>query len=160
MEYPTPIAEWRQTGRICLWRFKPMKRMYSGWHFSADEAGCDSLLELISLLSESTDSAHRTLDVTDPAEVGADRVVGRHGLKFVTPAKLRIAYYPQGLTGQSALAEMDDRLAIALDHDGLNKMRGALEDVRRGIADFSVEFDSHARDPMMRMSFWWWPNPN
>ena len=42
-----PQYRWKQRGIISLWRYTENSRNYSGWHLTADAAGCASLLELL-----------------------------------------------------------------------------------------------------------------
>lgn len=46
------LAEWHQRDRISLWRYVEANRSYAGWHLSADDEGCRSLLELLDLFAQ------------------------------------------------------------------------------------------------------------
>ncbi|MES2835780.1 MAG: hypothetical protein V4707_13840 [Pseudomonadota bacterium] len=124
--------------------------MYSGWHFSADAEGCDSLLELLDGLATAGTANHRTLAVVHPGSVGVDRIFGDHALKVHHPAKLRLAF--DSATPEADLVETSDRVTLTMGADGLKAFREAISDLRAGEADFGI---SLADDDSL--SFWWWP---
>lgn len=157
MEANSPVAGWKQQGRISFWRYKPMPRMYSGWHFAASPEGCESLRELISLLLASEDATHRSLTLTDPRSVGADRIFGEHELKVRYPQKLRMRFDPAALHDESAFHENDDRLDLFLGETWLRSWQSVLPELANGQADVSLWFDARTKDEMKRISFWWWP---
>lgn len=151
------IAKWRQRGRSCLWRYEPARRNLEGWHFTADREGCDSLCELISILLTTNHPCHRTLDLSDPAEVGTDRVAGRLGQKAIAAARLRLAFEPNGSPGHAEFEECDDRVIMTLGSGSLASLRPAIEDVRRGTGDFSISLGDHGNCEGETLWFWWWP---
>ena len=151
------IADWTQRGHIGFWRYKPMPRMYSGWHFAGDPEGCLSLSELMSILLDSDYPAHRTLMLTDPRSVGADRIFGEHELRVVSQRKLRFRFDPEAQHEESGFKESADCLELALGQTWLRDWQAVLPEIARGEADFSLWFDARSRDKMKRVSFWWWP---
>ena len=148
-------SQWRQDGIACLWRYKPMPRMYSGWHFSADIAGCQSLLELLGALASEAEPAHRTLNLSDPEAAGADRIFGSHELQVRPATKLRIGFDPT--TFASSIHDEEGRVDLALGPSGLKVLSRAITDLKRGDGDFSEAFGDYKSDPMCRTSFWRWP---
>lgn len=157
MQTNTSIADWKQRGHISLWRYKPMPRLYSGWHFAADPEGCESLRELFLLFLESAYPVHRSLRLTDPRSVRADRIFSEHELQVCFPHKLRIRFDPEAPDDESTFHENDERLDVFLGREWLREWQSALPEVARGNADFSLWFEVPSKDPMKRISFWWWP---
>jgi hypothetical protein len=157
METKPTTADWTQRGHIGFWRYKPMPRMYSGWHFAGDVEGCHSLRELITLLLATDYAAHRTLTLTDPRSVGADQIFAEHELKVLYPKKLRLSFDPEAPDDGSGFEESADRLELALGRTWLLDWQSVLPEVARGDADFSLWFDARKKDEMKRVSFWWWP---
>ncbi len=124
--------------------------MYDGWHFAADSEGFDSLIKLFEILSSATRPVHRTLSVTDPRTVGADRIFGEHTLRLTVPAKVRVAKH---LDGAGFIGLADDVLEMALSTEDLVSFSEAVRDVSAGQADFGVGF---GRSDTI-INFWWWP---
>lgn len=124
--------------------------MYAGWHFSADKAGCASLLRLLDILSSAKRSVHRTLTVTDPRTVGADRIFGDHDLQLDVPAKLRLS---NDLDSKGAISFSDDIFALSLGTDEIASLSEAVKDVSVDHADFDLGFGESGTI----IKFWWWP---
>lgn len=124
--------------------------MYDGWHFAADRKGCDSLIKLLDILSGETEPAHRTIYVTNPQGVGADRIFGHHDLKLDVPPKVRIGNDVEG-TGGIGLSS--DGCAIALRPEDIASLSAAVRDVSANRADFGIGFGTS--ETIVR--FWWWP---
>jgi hypothetical protein len=125
--------------------------MYVGWHFSADKGGCASLLRLLNILSSATSPAHRTLTVSDPRTVGADRIFGEHDLLLDVPAKLRLG---NDLDHNGAIGLSADVFAMPLRSEDFVSLSRAVRDVSVDHADFGVGF---GRSDTI-LNFWWWPN--
>lgn len=145
------LSSWRQTGRVSIWRYLKAPRRYDGWHFSADRAGCQSLLDLLALLAETTEPAHRTLSLTDPASVGSDQIFWAHDEQVVPARKLRLQW-PRDEAG-SLLHPVDDVLTMSLTKESLADFADAVADVRNDKADFGVGFGN----PPQIINFWHWP---
>ncbi|MBY0520467.1 MAG: hypothetical protein K2P79_08590 [Sphingomonas sp.] len=124
--------------------------MYDGWHFTADEDGCSSLIRLLDALASATEPAHRTLSVTDPQEVGADHIFGDHDLRLDVPAKLRLG---NDLDRTGSIGLSADVFAMPLRPEDISNLSEAVKDVAANHADFGVGFGRS--DIIFR--FWWWP---
>ena len=154
----TTTATWKQEGRVALWRYEPMARMYAGWHFTADGAGCRSLQNLFSLFLSADAEAYRSVTLTDPKSVGADRIFGEHVFRVCFPSKLRLRFDPRASEDHSAFDHADDRLDLSLGRTWIEELGTALADVAHDHADFSLWFEAgKPKDPLKRISFWWWP---
>ncbi|MBT9444252.1 MAG: hypothetical protein IV086_00985 [Hyphomonadaceae bacterium] len=142
------IAHWRQQGRLFLWRYRNAPRMYAGWHFTADKAGCQSFLELIDLLLASDEPGLRTLTLDDPSPVNAHRLFRDHEPPSVEMAKkLRLRSAPD----QTALAETnfaETLFEMKFGRDRLEALAASTRDIGMGEWDFSEQYGD------ARMSFW------
>ncbi|MBB3981313.1 hypothetical protein GGR44_000960 [Sphingobium fontiphilum] len=145
------VGSWQQEGRISLWRYRKAPKMYHGWHFTADQEGCASLIELFNILSSSTNPAHRTISLTDPQEVGADRIFGSHGFRLDVPAKLRIA---NDLDESGSIGLAANVFVMPLRSEDIGQFADAVRDISGDHADFGVSFGSND----IIINFWWWPN--
>jgi hypothetical protein len=124
--------------------------MYDGWHVAADKEGCANLLGLLDILSVANGPARRTIAVTDPREVGADRIFGDHDLSLDVPAKLRLA---NDFDGSSAIGLAADAFVMPLQAEDITSLADAIRDLAADHADFGVGFGRS----MFIINFWWWP---
>ena len=87
-----PINDWRQTGVIHLWRYKPEKSGLKGWHLTGDERGLQSTAKLLELLGSATYPAKRTVNLTKPSErIAAGPFSPLHGRKVIAPISLQLS---------------------------------------------------------------------
>jgi hypothetical protein len=143
------LGSWKFEGRVSLWRYRHAPKMYDGWHFTADPAGCASLIRLVELLLAACGPAHRTLPVTNPQTVGADRIFGAHALTIEVPAKLRLG---NDLDASGSIGLANDAFVMPLGPQDLSNFSQAMRDISAGYADFGVGFGSSATI----INFWWW----
>lgn len=144
------VGSWQQKGRISLWRYRKAPKMYRGWHFTADQEGCASLIELFSILSKATSPAHRTISLTDPQAVEADRIFGNHDFRLDVPAKLRLA---NDLDESGSIGLAADAFIMPLRSEDLINFSDAVRDISVDDADFGMSFGN--KDTII--NFWWWP---
>lgn len=151
------LDDWRPSGRVCLWRYKPMPKMYSGWHFTADADGCRVLLDLLMRLHSRQGPGHRTMAVFDPVAIGVDRIFGDHELDVRKPEKFRLAFDPDHSDSTPHIRFDDGRFVLGLGPGSLPTMANALGDLARNDADFGMTLTGPASVGMDVMNFWWWP---
>jgi len=151
------FAHWRQEGRISLWRYRRMLRMYAGWHFAADPAGCTSLLALLSLLRAASQPAQRMVQLSDARAAGLDGIFGAHELQVHSLAKLRLRFDSTMPAHPGDLSTADDVAQLTLSAAGLETFAAAIDELRGGGGDFSLGFDGEKKEEMKRISFWAWP---
>ena len=144
------VRSWQQEGRISLWRYRKAPRMYQGWHFTADQEGCASLIELFNILSSATGHAHRTISLTDPQDVKADRIFGNHDFRLDFPAKLRLA---NDLDESGSIGLAANAFVMPLRSEDITNFSDAVRDISVDHADFGVSFGNN--DTIIK--FWWWP---
>lgn len=144
------VESWRQEGRVSVWRYRKARKMYDGWHFAADQKGCASLVRLLDLLSAVKSPAYRTVVITDPRGVGADRIFGDHNLQIDVPVKLRLS---NDLDGGSAIGLSADAFVMPLRPEDIASLSDAVRDLANDHADFGVAL---GRNETI-VKFWWWP---
>jgi len=148
----TPLHSWKLQGVVRLWRYTEFKHKFGGWHLTADNAGVDSLLELLSLLANAP-GEHRTVALSPP-----------------TPAVLRVPNYSQGRAEWSAPAKWQISASLAPDTwlfpatdpaeltfgaAYLAQLTAALQGIPRGDGDFCIGSAEQGNLPLW---FWWHPN--
>jgi hypothetical protein len=144
------VNSWRQAGHIYIWRYAKPGKSRQGWHFTADPAGSDSLIDLVERMKVAGMPAHRTLslgtvtpDIWNVPNFGppkADRF-----------AKLRISYVPEA--PDLRLVASEGRLELNLGAARAVYLTAAFAEVAVGLGDFGIATsnDKHAETWM----FWW-----
>ncbi|HWU54730.1 MAG TPA: hypothetical protein VN175_04450 [Rhizomicrobium sp.] len=158
MDYRDPIASWKQYGNVCFWRFEAQEYYkFAGWHFNGDEAGCDSLLALLSAAAEKGEVVRRTVMLASSRSAHQSRVVGLgRNLRVACPEKLRFVYSPEERQ-YCSLNEEAGVLTMTLGPESLREFSGSVSRVRAHDGDFAIGCDSnlHKRGALF---FWWWLN--
>ena len=146
-----PQDRWKQRGIISLWRYTENSRNHSGWHFSADAPGCESLLELLRALMASPESAYRTVQVSPPSPTALK--VPNFRSKWVAPTKWRIAFEPiKESTSLWNMETQEDSVNLTLGGAMIQELASGVMDIGRGEGDYSIG----GSDRQSRLWFWWW----
>ena len=142
---------WKQQGVVSLWRYTENVGNFPGWHLSADDAGVQSLLQLLGSL-QSDSSAYRTVSISPPSKRLLQVPNNQRGrAKWVAPSKLQIRVSP-GSDEWGFPPELDPAyLTVGSSH--LPSLIGALEGIPRGEGDFSIGSDHNSN---LRLWVWWW----
>jgi hypothetical protein len=135
---------------VSLWRYASASRSYQGWHLSADDAGCRSLLDLAAVLSTSPTGACRTISVTQPSQ-RLLAVVNCNSPAMDSIPKLRISH--SAMHEDWSLVAEREHVALTLGETWRLRLLDAVEAMSRGEGDFLFG----PRHPDQRIWFWWWP---
>jgi hypothetical protein len=147
-----PQYRWKQRGIISLWRYTENSRNYSGWHLSADAAGCASLLELLQTLHASPESTYRTVRITPPS-LTTLKVPNFRSAKWVAPTRWRIAFEPNAkATSLWSIETQEDSVRLTLGGAMIQELASGVMDISRGEGDYSIG----GSDEQPRLWFWWW----
>lgn len=146
------VSEWKQEGRIFVWRYAEPNRSWRGWHFTADQAGCRSIRNLLDRM-RGGESCYRTLGLSPVT--GAILSVPNYGRKTAGKfTKLRITFEPD--TADLQLRPVGEALEMTIGNARIRFLSSAFADVEHGIGDFGVSPSNNRKsDPWM---FWWMPN--
>jgi hypothetical protein len=133
------IAAWKQSGRVYFWTYRPQKRNFIGWHFAADAAGKDSIIDLLEVLPNADYPTKRTVKLTSPP----DRVLDvpfapRHCHKVVSPAALRFVFEPEWQEDAWQVLMDGDHAQISLGHGSMRELADAVRSARNGDFDFAI----------------------
>lgn len=140
---------WKQSGRISMWRYTEHARHFPGWHFTADEPGCLSMLALIDALNLDG-SGGRTVALMAPTlaqlrvpanKAGQAPWQGAERLRLMLSSDLKA--WSLTLSGTLLLMEAGS--------DWMPALREGIAGTRMGRGDYSIG-DRKCGDPLW---FWW-----
>jgi len=136
-----------------LWRYTEHDRNFYGWHITADPAGCASLMALIDAFAEDGVPASRVFEVSSPTERVLAVPNNRPGQAvWIAPSKLRISY--TAITTSWQFPDSLEPAELTLGADWLPDLRKGIEDIGRGLGDYSI---GGRRDGSLPLWFWWQP---
>ena len=146
------VAAWQQAGRLYVWRYAAPGRSRKGWHFTADPAGCNAVIDLIARMVAEAAPCHRTLRLgaVTPALWSVPNFGPPKRDRF---EKLRIDYAPE--EEALGLSEIEGRLTLRLGKKRSASLSAAFAEVSVGLGDFGIAVSDDKRaDSWM---FWWMP---
>ena len=134
--------EWKQSGKIYLWRYESNPRNYRGWHLNCDETGCDSLTSLISSFSELEESERRTVLLSKPTS--HQLAVPGCNQKALSDERLVI-----GNSDQWALRSESGKTYLNICQDHIPKMIQGISEIKVGKGDRFIGKQGN------EIWFWW-----
>jgi hypothetical protein len=143
------VKEWRQTGRVSLWRYTENERNYPGWNLNADAVGCQSLLELLDALTIDG-TATRTITLTPPTTARLSVPNNKSGAAaWLAPNRWRITLSsrPEDWDFPANL----EPAALLLGSNWLDPLRACLSGIQAGVGDQSIG----DRKRGLALWFWW-----
>lgn len=133
------IRKWKQSGHILCWTAKEKGELT--WNFTANEDGCNSLLNLLCMMKDSPWPSKRIISLSTPHFKLRTPIKPINSLIF-NYMKDKAADNYWSLTGDT------DQMVIEFGAQKLDELYNAIDDVKSGKGDYSVCGDS---------SFWiWW----
>jgi hypothetical protein len=153
------VNRWRQRGNVYLWRFDDHVRNDPGWNFTADEDGCASLLELLTLMADDDRTARVAIQLSKPSDDIQRLGLGVGTGKLRAPRHFTLEYPPTKVPPgfwQWTGTFRDPRLKLG--RGKLIELISAVADVRQGIGDFEIgaaDQKQHGFD-FAKMSIWFW----
>jgi hypothetical protein len=147
------INNWKQSGLVHFWRYKPEKSGLNGWHFQANVTGLDSVLDLVKIL-HSAASGKRTLTLTRPSDrMATGPFSPLAGRKVISPTSLQFSVSADSPVDLWQLDESGERAELKLGKESLAELRDGLEQLNsRGYGDFQVGPTRGARG----QNIWFW----
>lgn len=145
------VAEWRQEGRIFVWRYPKHNKHEGEWHFTGDPAGCHSLRNLVDRMAGG-EACHRTLKI-EPVTAAISEVPNYGQPKPDRFVSMRIAFEPDA--GELTMEEDGDRLTLTFGNKRLRALRAAFTEVEVGIGDFGIATSDDRKEK--GWYFWWMP---
>ena len=144
-----PVHEWKQEGRIFVWRYAEPNRSWSGWHFTGDPTGCRSLRDLLARMSGGI-ARYRTLDLAPVTQPILAVPNYGHDIKGCFE-KLRIEFLPEF---PDLRMETDaNSLTMTVGESRVRDLAAAFAEVEIGRGDFAIQTsDGRQKEQWM---FWW-----
>lgn len=144
------VNAWKQKGRVFIWRYPPHKKTHEGWHLTAEDDACDSLIELLNAMRSTPRSSRRTVTISKPtARIWGVPNFGEPRREALGP--LTILFDPQ--FSDLTLMEQNDRLLLRVGGARAEDLMTGLRDVRRGRGDYAFRPTERGVSPPIW--FWW-----
>jgi hypothetical protein len=141
------ISKFKLQGNIYLWKYKANTRNYPGWNFTADDLGCRSFVELLTLMRSSLYGSKKSIQLAEPTNAQTRAAVD---LMFF-PAQSLLVVYKKGRAGMWKMEKINGALELSFDDDTAEKLQRAVERVRNGEGDFAISDSSEENI----LYFWW-----
>lgn len=138
-------AKWRQAGQAYLWRYATNSH---GWHLTADDIACESLLHLLALMRDAEFTAKQTITLTPftADELPAANFPGR----FRAYRRWHLVHSkPKYADDYWRITADGEQVTLELGMARLDELRQGVENVRRGIGDYQIGTEG------MELWFWW-----
>jgi hypothetical protein len=146
------VNAWKQVGRVFLWRYPPHLRKHSGWHFTAEDNACESLVKLLETMRLATFDKRRTIILTKPSPpIWGVPNFGKPRIEALGP--LTISY--EKSFADLMLVEDDERLLLRVGDDRVDELLAGLKDVRKGEGDYAIW--SIEKGTSTKIWLWWMP---
>jgi len=137
------VNNWRQEGRIFIWRYAKPNRRTHGWHFTADRRGCASFRDLLGKL-RGMEGAYRTWQLEKLPEIAwSGPNLGRP--KADGFRRLRIEALATGEVPR--LEPEGDLLKLTLTEIGRDELYAAFTSLSIGQGDFGFTPDENGNLP-------------
>ena len=141
------VNKWRQQGRIYLWRYAGTSRNHSGWHMTADEVGCQSLLDLLDIMRDAQYAAKRTVQLTRPGE---RELTSGCSARPRPATRLELSHSkPKMAPAHWCLAVEGARVTLELGAERLEELREGIQGIPSGNGDYCIGDDGQ------ELWFWW-----
>ncbi len=140
------VNEWKQTGRVFLWRYEDPSKASSGWHMTTDGEGARSLLALIDAFLLSAVDARRTVRLSIPTE--RELRVPNYNKKADPAEKLVLEFVAQENSLWS-LSCKDKKATLKAGRSSLLNLGNGLADIEKGRGDYCIG------EKGQELWFWW-----
>ncbi len=140
---------WKQSGSIMLWGYTENLRNYPGWHFTADRAGCDSLIALLDAFAADGPPGSRTLTITAPTPAVLS-VPNNRSNDLLVPSKFRLSF--ASIASEWLFPRSAAPAELSLGVDWLPVFRQSVAGVPKGKGDYSI-------GPRNGECLWFWWQP-
>jgi hypothetical protein len=141
--------EWRQGGRVSLWRYASPNRNYDGWHLTADAQARASLMALIDAMLVDGPGATRSICITPPTKAMLD-VPNCPIRKVIVPENLRLSIVTD--PNEWVFPEVSEHARLSVGVDWLPLLHDGLRDIGQGLGDYSIGRTDRGSLPLW---FWW-----
>jgi hypothetical protein len=139
------INEWKQTGKIYVWRYRDNPKNYRGWHMTANKSGCKSALNLLQTFTHSSIEFWRTIQLSVPT---SDQYgVPNCSSKPIAESKLVINKNEKPDFWK--LENKDDKLFLEMGINYIHKLMSGVTDIQNNKGDYFIGSKGQ------ELWFWW-----
>ena len=138
-------------GKVYLWKYLENQSNYPGINLTANRDGCDSMIELLTLLGYSQYAPTKTLNLQPTIQQIASVGTRKDKFKSFTALTLHFATEEESTW---TVEELNDEIRLSFSLHYLNELKNAINRIREGAGDFLLT-DNKRKNILC---FWWYPN--
>jgi len=152
------VNEWKQTGKLYLWKYTENSKNYPGWHLHADLEGCTSLIKLICLMRMDKFPAKRTVKISAPNSQILSVPNNKRGkAKWKTLKKLKIKSVKSASDyKEQFLTHKHNHILLTADEIMLTKLEQGFNDITKGKGEYSICHDGAMEKSVSSCLWFWW----
>jgi hypothetical protein len=144
------VARFKLQGRDSLWRY-PRVPKWEGWHFAADDEGCNSLLALFDLMEHAQYPSRVTLPLTRPPNEVLN--VPNREVDVARPAvSWTLGFNTQWEPGLWELSADPRVVSLRFGVSALPDLRKGVRDSLMGNGDYAIG----GAESSEYIWIWWW----
>ncbi len=143
------IEKFIPVGSISIWKYSEKNPLHRHWNLTADTKGCDSLLELLSLMQVSQFSSKKTVRLALPTDQQIN-VPNNRNAKWHSKLILELKYTKSN-NDQWQLYETNNTIEIIAGNNKLIELCEVLKKIKNNKGDFAI---SDGNDDNV-LYFWW-----
>lgn len=148
------INKFKISGQIYFWKFLENKIKFPGWNLTADQTGCESLLQLFELMKQNEWSTKKEIQTVVPTELQIKVPNNQNGNAKWKYAKTQILNYRRtSASDEWMISENSDTVEIRFGTDKLTEFENSISKVQKGSGDFAIS-DFEENDANI-LYFWW-----
>ena len=146
----SPVHSWKQAGRVFVWRYPPhKKKKRRGWHFTCEDAACDSLVELISAMRAEAEPSRRSIALSPVTP--AVWAVPNLGEPLKESYQTMVLEYDPS-SSDLVLREQEGRLRLRFGDATARMLIEAVKDLKSGGGDYALPLNDADPAPIW---IWW-----
>jgi hypothetical protein len=148
------VSKWKQHGKVYLWRYRQPSRHWVGWHMTADDPGCESLLNLLGQMKAAQWPSQQYLAIDKPTPAVL-AVPNYRDETWYAPAQWKLKF-PKGQVADEfwSLTRAGSEVTLILGASKLVEVSEGVQAVRMGDGDYAIGPEDK-ENWTESLSFWW-----
>jgi hypothetical protein len=149
------VNKWKQHGKVYLWRYRQPSPNWAGWHMTADDPGCESVLDLLARMKTAQWPSQQSLAIEKPTQAVL-AVPNYRDETWSAPQRWKLKFSKGQVADDFwSLAQADSEVTLILGASKLAELSDGIQAVRGGEGDYAIGPDDQETGAESSLSFWW-----